>query len=263
MNFFKIKSTHKPIIHFITNYVTANDLANITSILGASPIMADEISEMQDLEIFADCLVINIGTINSHQFKSIQVACEIANDRNIPIILDPVGVGCSKFRQDVVEHIIKKYKLAVIKGNASEIDYLINSTISKSGIDASNTSDTINYEDMKNFCKLHNTNLVVTGEYDYIANSERVIVLNNGCEMSSKLIGTGCMLGAVIGVYFSICNHNYHDALIQAISTFNISMELAQNKTKDSNHIGSFKTHLWDILGNINEETITKNIRWK
>ena len=36
-----------PLIHNITNYVTANDVANVLLACGASPIMADEEAEVE------------------------------------------------------------------------------------------------------------------------------------------------------------------------------------------------------------------------
>ena len=39
----------KPLVHNITNYVTVNDCANITLAIGASPIMADDIDEVEDI----------------------------------------------------------------------------------------------------------------------------------------------------------------------------------------------------------------------
>lgn len=38
-----------PLIHNITNYVTANDVANILLACGASPIMADEPLEVEEI----------------------------------------------------------------------------------------------------------------------------------------------------------------------------------------------------------------------
>lgn len=38
-----------PLVHFITNYVSANDCANITLAAGGSPIMADEIQEVEQI----------------------------------------------------------------------------------------------------------------------------------------------------------------------------------------------------------------------
>ena len=37
----------RPLIHCITNYVTANDVANLLLACGASPIMADEPEEVE------------------------------------------------------------------------------------------------------------------------------------------------------------------------------------------------------------------------
>ena len=36
----------RPVIHHLTNYVTAGDCANITLCAGASPVMADEADEV-------------------------------------------------------------------------------------------------------------------------------------------------------------------------------------------------------------------------
>ena len=38
----------RPLIHCITNYVTANDVANLLLACGASPIMADEPEEVEE-----------------------------------------------------------------------------------------------------------------------------------------------------------------------------------------------------------------------
>lgn len=54
----------KPIIHHITNYVTVNDCANVTLAIGASPIMADAIEEVDEITSISNALLINIGTIN-------------------------------------------------------------------------------------------------------------------------------------------------------------------------------------------------------
>lgn len=56
---------NSPLVHHITNYVTVNDCANITLSIGASPVMADDINEVEDMTSIASSLVINIGTLNS------------------------------------------------------------------------------------------------------------------------------------------------------------------------------------------------------
>ena len=53
----------RPVIHHLTNYVTAGDCANITLCAGASPVMADEAEEVVEISSNADALVLNLGTI--------------------------------------------------------------------------------------------------------------------------------------------------------------------------------------------------------
>ena len=46
-----------PLIHNITNYVTVNDVANIILACGASPIMADDSEEVEDITSVCTCLL--------------------------------------------------------------------------------------------------------------------------------------------------------------------------------------------------------------
>ena len=53
-----------PLIHNITNYVTVNDCANILLACGGSPIMSDDIEEVEEITTICGGLNINIGTLN-------------------------------------------------------------------------------------------------------------------------------------------------------------------------------------------------------
>ena len=53
-----------PLIHNITNYVTVNDCANILLACGASPIMADDVDEAEEISSLCAGTNINIGTLN-------------------------------------------------------------------------------------------------------------------------------------------------------------------------------------------------------
>lgn len=68
-----------PLVHSITNYVTANDCANIVIACGGSPIMADEIQEVAEISKMASALNINIGTINERTLEAMLVAGKSAN----------------------------------------------------------------------------------------------------------------------------------------------------------------------------------------
>ena len=53
-----------PLIHCITNYVTVSDVANMLLACGASPIMADDAAEVQEISGIASGLCLNLGTLH-------------------------------------------------------------------------------------------------------------------------------------------------------------------------------------------------------
>src|SRR5689334_19193932 len=85
----------KPLIHHITNMVVMNDTANITLAIGALPVMAHAIEEVAEMVSLAGALVLNIGTLTPEQVEAMLRAGKRANERNIPIVLDPVGAGAT------------------------------------------------------------------------------------------------------------------------------------------------------------------------
>lgn len=114
----------RPLVHNITNYVTVNDCANILLACGGSPIMADDVNEVEEITAVCGGLNINIGTLNSHTIEAMLVAGKKANELGHPVLLDPVGAGASKLRTETALRIIRETKLAVVRGNISEIKTL-------------------------------------------------------------------------------------------------------------------------------------------
>lgn len=94
---FEALQNKRALIHHITNYVTVNDCANVVLAIGASPIMADEMSEVEEMVGICDALVLNIGTANERTIASMLKAGKAANAKSIPVVLDPVGGGCDLF----------------------------------------------------------------------------------------------------------------------------------------------------------------------
>ena len=71
--------SRSPLIHNITNYVTVNDCANMVLACGASPIMADDAAEVEEITAICGGLNINIGTLNSRTVTSMLLAGKKAN----------------------------------------------------------------------------------------------------------------------------------------------------------------------------------------
>ena len=88
---------------------------------GASPIMADDAAEVEDITTICGGLNINIGTLNSRTITSMLLAGKKANQLGHPVVLDPVGAGASRLRTDTAFRLLRDVKFTVIRGNISEI----------------------------------------------------------------------------------------------------------------------------------------------
>ena len=87
-----------PLIHNITNYVTINDVANMVLACGASPIMSDEPTDIEEITSICQGLNINMGMLNPRKIESMQKAGKKSNELYHKVLLDPVGAGCRRGR---------------------------------------------------------------------------------------------------------------------------------------------------------------------
>ena len=125
-----------PLVHNITNYVTVNDVANVLLACGGSPIMSDDIDDVEDITSICGGLNINIGTLNKNTIPSMFAAGKKANELGHVTLLDPVGAGASKLRTETANKLIDEVKFDVIRGNISEIKTLMLGSGSTKGVDA-------------------------------------------------------------------------------------------------------------------------------
>lgn len=93
-------------IYHITNNVIKNDVANVTLALGASPIMSDYPKEAEEITQLASALVLNTGTIHSNSTRAMLLAGKTANKKGIPVVLDPVGVGATSYRKEIINKCV-------------------------------------------------------------------------------------------------------------------------------------------------------------
>ena len=251
-----------PLVHNITNYVTVNDCANILLSLGASPIMADDENEVEEITSISNALVINIGTLNSRTVQSMILAGKKANDLNIPVILDPVGAGASYLRTETTFRLLNEIRFSVIRGNISEIKTVGKINSNTRGVDADKsdrmTEDTINDTVIfaKNLSLSTGAIIAITGATDIVTDSKKAYVIKNGHPQMSKISGTGCMLSSITGAFVA-ANENTLDSCAAAVCTMGICGEEAYKKTASSNHgTSSFKMHLIDFIGMIDNNML-------
>lgn len=159
--------TKAPLVHNITNYVVMNNTANALLSIGASPVMAHAINEVEDMVGIASSLVINMGTLSDSWVKAMILAGKKAKEKGIPVIFDPVGVGATPYRIEVAQQILKDCNPSVIRGNASEIMALYNSNAKTKGVD-STVSSNVALDSAKLLAKSMNVIVVISGQTDYI-----------------------------------------------------------------------------------------------
>ncbi|MGL6064374.1 MAG: hydroxyethylthiazole kinase [Fusobacteriaceae bacterium] len=266
-----------PLIYHISNYVSINDCANTTIAIGGSPIMSMEVLEAEELVEKSSSLVINIGTLTENLYNVIKIACKKANELNIPIILDVVGLGASEYRNKTVKELVNSFIFTVVKGNLSEIKYFCGLEVKSKGVD---TNEFINNEtemnevinQMKTKAKFYNTILVATGEKDIICNSEKVYIVNNGNYLMSKISGSGCMLTSVISCFLkkkenlefkNLDNFQNLENCFSALIIYNIAGEIAYENLLEKEGLATYKIKLMDSLYKITSTNILKNINYK
>ncbi|MBU3099596.1 MULTISPECIES: hydroxyethylthiazole kinase [Clostridium] len=253
-----------PLVHQITNYVTVNDCANITLAIGGSPVMADDINEVLEMVSLSSSLVINIGTLNSRSVESMIKAGKRANELKIPVILDPVGAGATSYRTEVCKRIISEVKLAVIRGNLSEIKIIYGIDTVTRGVDASESFDVSSNEFTKTkemarkFAIKFGTVVAITGEVDIITDGKTLYTTSNGHKMMSRVTGTGCMCTAVIGCYLGAGGNNLIAALAGVVS-MGIAGETAYERLdKRIEGPGTFRVKMIDVMYNLCDIEINK-----
>ena len=259
----------KPLVHCITNYVTANDVANSLLAVGASPIMADEPLEVAEITQGCDALTINLGTLDQRKVESMLIAAKKANEQGRPVVLDPVGVGSSHLRREVAEEILKTIQVTVIRGNGSEIKALAHGKGSARGVDAS-SKDLVTEKGleeeilfMQDFARQSQTILLVTGAVDLACDGERSLILRNGHAMMSQITGTGCQLSALVAAFLAANPADPLLATASAAACYGLAGELAKTRLKPEEGTATYRNRLIDALSLMTSTDLKGGVKYE
>ncbi|SFP60875.1 hydroxyethylthiazole kinase [Butyrivibrio proteoclasticus] len=270
------------LIHCITNPISMMQCANAVLAIGDKPIMAEHPLEVKEITNDASALLLNLGNISDTRMEAMKISFEAALFKELPIVLDAVGVACSELRRNFVLGLInkraalmrdksRKFKgFFLIKGNNSEIKALLDEHYRGLGVDA---DESLKKEDsIKASIKLAtslNAVVLCSGETDVITDGKETFLLLNGVPEMGSVTGTGCMLGAVCASF--LAHDKSLDQVIKACAFFGIAGELAREELlknqKDMYEgcspigCGSFLIKLLDELSVVNEDIIEKRIK--
>ncbi|MBU0462262.1 MAG: hydroxyethylthiazole kinase [Proteobacteria bacterium] len=244
-----------PLVHNITNYVVMNTTANALLALGASPVMAHALPEVEEMAGIAGALVINIGTLSDAWIEAMFKAAKTAKARQIPIVIDPVGAGATQYRTRTARQLIQASAPSIIRGNGSEIMALCQQDQKTKGVDSTSASDQA-IDSAKALALEFGCVVCVTGETDYIVSQKDIIQVKNGHAMMPRVTGLGCTATALCGAFAAI-NPDYSRAAAHAMAVMGIAGEMAGENAKGPgtlqvNFIDSLyqlsKTHIEELF---------------
>jgi hydroxyethylthiazole kinase len=244
----------RPLVHQITNYVVMNETANATLALGALPVMAHAREEVEEMVRLAGALVINIGTLSAPWIESMLLAGRAANEAGVPVVLDPVGAGATRFRTDTAKRILDDVDVAVLRGNAGEVATLV-------GVDAEvrGVESIVAGGDPRALAREAAGRLgliaSVTGPTDHVSDGDTVVAIRNGHPLLAAITGTGCMSSAVTGCFLAVDKEHPLEAAVGALVAFGVAGEDA---ARDAKGPGSFHVALYDSLAALDPDTLDR-----
>ena len=258
-----------PLIHNITNYVTVNDCANILLACGASPIMADDVEEVEEITSICDGLTINLGTLNQRTIPAMLAAGRKANELEHPVVLDPVGAGASALRTNTAKKLLQEVHFAVIRGNISEIKVLANGNGAAKGVDA-DVSDRITEENLeqavtfaKAFAKKTGAVIAITGAIDIVADQNTAYCIRNGHADMSRITGTGCQLSAMTAAYVTANPGNTLIAAAAAVCAMGLCGEKAKQRMTELDGNASYRNYILDAIYNLSPDALERGANYE
>ena len=243
----------RPLVHHITNMVVMNDTANITLAIGASPVMAHALEEVEEMVKLARALVLNIGTLTPEQIEAMLRAGQRANELGIPIVLDPVGAGATSLRTQSALRLLRELHISTIRGNASEVGTLVGVAAETRGVDSISLSEDREVVASRAAREFACT-VAITGARDVISDGERLARVDNGHPLLAAITGSGCMATTLVGAFLAVESDAWL-ATTAGLVAMGLAGEIAAPKAGGP---GTFRSHLLDAVAALNEETIVR-----
>jgi hydroxyethylthiazole kinase len=247
----------KPLVHQITNYVVMNETANATLALGALPVMAHAREEVEEMVALASALVLNIGTLSPAWVDAMLLAGKAANASGIPVVLDPVGAGATRYRTEAARRILDEVDVTVLRGNQGEVATLVGVAAEVRGVESIGAGGEP-AELAREAARGLGLVVSVTGPVDHVSDGEQVLAVANGHELLAAVTGTGCMSSALTGCFLAAKRDAPLEAAAEALAAFGVAGEDAAGDAKGP---GSFHVGLYDALANLDPDSLDARVR--
>ncbi|MDA8138975.1 MAG: hydroxyethylthiazole kinase [Desulfobacteraceae bacterium] len=245
-----------PLVHNITNYVVMNTTANALLAVGASPVMAHAVEEVEELAAVAGALVINIGTLSPPWVEAMLLAGRAAKKNGVPLVFDPVGCGATRLRSRAAQELIQNARPSIIRGNASEIHALLHAGSGGKGVDSLLRPDQIENEATE-LSRATGAVVSVSGPVDLIVQGDKAVRVANGHPLMARVTGMGCTASAVTGAFAAV-NDSPLKAAAHAMALMGVAGEMAAERCQGP---GSFWPLFLDTLSLIQESDLARRLK--
>lgn len=258
MSYLMEVKTKKPLIYNIMNEVGSNFIANGLIAIGATPSISNIPEEAEEMARGADAVVLNLGTLSKARAEAMMLAGKAANQAKVPVFLDPIAIGATKFRTSVMHDILSSIQLTAICANAGEIAVLGEAMEKTTSPD--NSLEQNDPSVAEKVARKYETVVIATGETDVVTDGHRTSLCKNGEEMLQNITTSGCLLTSITSAFVSTAEDQIYEASIEAVTGYGIAAELAM---KTASGPGSFVPSFLDQLYDLNEESISTHQRWE
>lgn len=247
--------TRKPLVHHITNIVVANDNANAMLAVGALPVMAYACEEVEEMVSGAQALVVNLGTLTGDIVRSALQAGKRANILGIPVVLDPVGAGATRFRRESSLFLLARLRVTILRGNAAEVAALLGIPSRMRGVESEEEGDAafLAEEAARRFKVVS----AVTGAVDWVSDGQRLVGIHNGHPLLTKVTGTGCVATSLCGAFVGATG----DPFLASVAALGFLGVCGERAALQASGPGSFRVHLFDAMYTLREEEFAAQLR--
>ncbi len=245
----------RPLIHCVSNIVSANDCANLALAVGASPMMAQAPQEMADITAISAATVLNTGTPDEEKFQVCMLCGKEAARLGQPVVLDPVGVGASPWRLERTRELLHLFTPSILRVNLAEGQALSQGDSRGQGVDS--PAPSARGEQLETAARLaahRRTTVLLSGLEDIVTDGNTAWCVSGGSGQMARVTGTGCMLSVLCGVFAAV-EPDMVSAAVLAAAFWKACSQKAEGLA-GSRGLGSFHTALLDAAGTLTAEEL-------
>ena len=231
-----------PRVHCITNTVAQNFTANALLAAGCVPSMTLSAEEIGSFVAGSNALLVNLGTLDAERRQAMEIAVNIATERRIPWVLDPVFVDRSPARAEFARSLLTR-KPSVVRLNQAEFAALAGAAADRASA--------------LEFARAHRCVVAISGKADLVSDGAHLVQIANGHPLMSQVTAMGCAGSGLLAACRAIADDAF-TASVAALLLLGIAGELGAEHAKGP---GTFAANILDALHALDASTLNTRAR--